>query len=466
MAPTRSIPAKGAAVVESNILQPDVTLLLDNAGVIRKVTLSNTLATEGATEWIGRKWLDTVRNVDGEAERRLIEDAISHRVSVFRQLTQRFPSGLELAMEYTTVRLGGRAGVIAIGRSLQAVAELQARLVAAQQAMERDYWKLREIETRYRLLFNASNDAVLLIRAGDLCIVEANPAAIAALGLPPQRPGTVAGRPFLVEVAPDDRESFQTTLLRAREHGTAPGLIVRLGREQGSWLLRVSLMKSQPEAVFLLQLSPAGGLQLRSERDDAVRVEELIACAPDGFVVLDKDGIVRRANAAFVAMVEVGSEAAVIGESLGRWLGRPGADLTVLLAAIRRHGSVKLFATTLRGDLGTDTEVEISAGSSSRTEPHCIGVLLRDVGRRLPARGSDIGLGSLAANVGKTSLPNLVKDAVGLVERYYLDAALKLTAGNRTAAAELLGLSRQSLYAKLSRYGLDRESGVAADHVA
>jgi transcriptional regulator PpsR len=456
-------------MIDTGIAQPDITLLLDNSGVIKKVTPSRALAEQGANAWVGRAWAETVCNLDGEAEQQLVEDAISRRVSVFRQLTQRFPSGLELAMEYTTVRLGGRAGVLAIGRSLQAVAELQSRLVAAQQAMERDYWKLREIETRYRLLFNASNEAVLLIRTGDLCIVEANPAAIAALGLPPQRPGGVVGRPFIAEVGSADRETFQATLLRASEHGTAPGVLVQLGRDQRSWLLRASLMKSEPGAVFLLQLSPAGSPQFRPDRDDGVSVEDLIARGPDGFVVLDEGGIVRRANEAFVAMIEVGSEAAVVGESLGRWLGRPGADLTVLLASIRRHGSIKLFSTTLRGDLGADTEVEISAGSRPN-EPRFIGLLIRDVGRRLAGRGDgfgfDLGLGSLAARVGRNTLPNLVKDAVGLVERHYLNAALKLTVGNRTAAAELLGLSRQSLYAKLSRYGLDRDPDTPADQSA
>jgi DNA-binding NtrC family response regulator len=46
------------------------------------------------------------------------------------------------------------------------------------------------------------------------------------------------------------------------------------------------------------------------------------------------------------------------------------------------------------------------------------------------------------------------------VERHYIEAALKLTEGNRTAAAEMLGISRQSLYMKLDRYGIDgRASG-------
>ena len=89
----------------------------------------------------------------------MVEDARAIGVSAFRQVTQRFPSGLELPIEYTTVRLGGQAGLIAIGKNLQAVAELQSRLIAAQHAREQDYWKLREIETRSRLLFDASNEA-------------------------------------------------------------------------------------------------------------------------------------------------------------------------------------------------------------------------------------------------------------------------------------------------------------------
>ncbi|MGZ8403091.1 MAG: helix-turn-helix domain-containing protein, partial [Rhodoplanes sp.] len=36
----------------------------------------------------------------------------------------------------------------------------------------------------------------------------------------------------------------------------------------------------------------------------------------------------------------------------------------------------------------------------------------------------------------------------------YVRAALDLAGGNRTAAAGLLGLSRQSLYAKLNRYDI------------
>ncbi|MGH8471607.1 MAG: PAS domain-containing protein [Gammaproteobacteria bacterium] len=191
--------------------------------------------------WIGYPWLDTVTDVGGDKVKRMVEDARTSRVSVFRQLTQRFPSGLEVLMEYTTVRLGEGAGLLAIGKSLQAVAELQSQLLAAQQAMERDYWRLREIETRYRLIFNGSSEAVLMLKAANLRIVEANPAAIGALGLALQ-PGAIAGRDIVAQLEPEERKSFQAMLQRVREQGKAPGFLMHLGPEREPWVVRASLI--------------------------------------------------------------------------------------------------------------------------------------------------------------------------------------------------------------------------------
>lgn len=172
-----------AALSGVNFAQPDVTLLLDLDGVIRDVTLANDVSGEVADTWRGRPWFETVADTGGGKVLRMVEDARESGISAFRQVDQRFPSGLELPMEYTTVRLGGKAGLIAVGRNLKAVAELQSRLISAQQAMEQDYWKLREVETRYRMLFDASNEAVLLLSVDGLRIVEANPAAIRMSGL-------------------------------------------------------------------------------------------------------------------------------------------------------------------------------------------------------------------------------------------------------------------------------------------
>jgi DNA-binding NtrC family response regulator len=41
-----------------------------------------------------------------------------------------------------------------------------------------------------------------------------------------------------------------------------------------------------------------------------------------------------------------------------------------------------------------------------------------------------------------------------VVEKMCIETAVELTDNNRVAAAEMLGLSRQSLYVKLRKYGL------------
>jgi transcriptional regulator PpsR len=434
-----------------SIAQPDITLVLDMDGVIQDATLSNSILGESAIGLIGRPWIETVGDFGGDKITRMVEDARTSGVSAFREVTQCFPSGLKLPIEYMTVRLGGKAGLIAVGKNLQAVAELQSRLIAAQQAMEQDYWKFREIETRYRLLFDASNEAVLLIKADTLRVVEANPAAIRALGLAP-------GWEFSPQMAASEHEAFQAMLMRVREKGKAPGIIVHLGTGREAWTIRASLMTGEPGPVFMVQLMPVGSFRLHEDPIDDINLGDLVDRLPDGFVVLDQDGLIRRANRAFLDLVQVSTERSILGERLGRWLSRPGADQTVLMANIQRHQVVRLFSTTIHGELGADAEVEISAAGDTQGKPQFVGVLLRDVSRRLPINDDDNRLRSVLRSIteqtGKASLKKLVGETVSVVEQHYVEAALKLANGNRTAAAELLGVSRQSLYAKLNRYGI------------
>lgn len=433
-----------------NFTQPDITLMLDWEGVIREASSSGTISTEQIGDWVGRPWTDTVGQAGGDWIRRMLEDARDRGVSAFREVRQRFPSGLELPIEYTTVRLGGEAGLIAIGKSLQAVAELQSRLIATQQAREEDYWKLREIETRSRLLFDASNEAVLVVEADALRVVEANPAAIRALGLAP-------GWEFMREVAPRDEEAFRGMLRRAREHGRAPGIMVHLGAERASWIVRATLMTRDPGPVFLLQLASAGTDPQTAARGTLLRIEEILERLPDAFVVTDQDGTVRRANKAFLELVQVATEGGVLGQSAGRWLARPGSGLGVLLSNLLEHGEVRQFSTVITGEVGLEAEVEISGASSGIGSARAIGLVIRDVSRRVSPRVGASPLSNAFAaiekDIGRTPLPALVRQTAAALERHCIERALALAEGNRTTTAELLGLSRQSLYAKLGRYG-------------
>ncbi len=441
-------------------LQPDVKVVLDLKGVIRRATLANSVAEETVDDWVGRPWAETVEGLDDSGLTDIVEAALRDGVSPMFRLTQRFPSGLELPVEYMAVRLKG-GNVVAIGRDVRAVAQLQSRLAAAQHSMERNYWQLREVESRYRLLFETSSDALAVVRASDFAIVEANPAAITALGLATGELVEVGGQDLLQLVRPTERQMVELTLKRAKLHGKAPRILAHLGPAADPWLLYVSVMDVDSSELMLIHLLPSSeaGAGPPGTYANSVSGDDLVELSPDGMVTLDERGYITSANPAFLELVQEPALGAVIGTLLSQWLKTPGGDVTMLLESLRRHRVVRLFPTTIHGSLGGRLAAELSAVMPDNASiPAVVLLYVRDVSRRLEGADRYASLArlltSMTERLGKARLKELVTTTVGLVERHYIEAALAATSGNRTAAAKLLGLSRQSLYAKLSRYDI------------
>lgn len=429
---------------ESALARPDITLTLDGEGVIRSAVSSPALEDERLEEWRGRRFEDTV---DLEITKLLASIRSTGRSGCF-VVRQTFPSGRELPIEYTAVDMG-RGGILAIGKNLQVIADLQARLLAAQKERELDYWKLREIETRYRLVFDASSEAAALVRTTNLRVVEANLAASRAFGLVP-------GGEFLPELAPRERRAFDSMLERVREQGRAPGIAVHVAGDPAPWSLRASMATTQADSFYLFQIARIGADAPAPERVAAPNIEELVQRMPDGFLVVDREGAVRRANNTFLDLAQVGAESAILGQKAKRWLNRPGCDIGFILGMVQRHGSVRMLATQLEGELGSTTEVEVSAVGDTQGSPEFVGLLVRDIGMR--DRGDAVPRPGLAGGTSEPmSLEARVRSSVEAIERSTIVAALEKHNGHRTAAAKYLGLSRQSLHAKLKKYGFEEK---------
>ena len=438
-------------MIDDTVEKPDITLTLDRDGVIRAVAPSDALANEALDRWRGQPLGQTVPPELATRVARAIEASQRSGESSCFQVRQRFPSGRELPFEYTTVSLGKNAGFIAVGRNLQNVSDLQTRLVDAQKAREQDYWRLREIETRYRAVLDASSEAVALVRVTTLRVVEANVAAARALGLVP-------GSEFFPDLSLRDRRALESTLDTVRVHGRAPSIALHLpGGAQ--WGLRATVVSNETNqnAFYLLQMSPLGGSTEPSA--DPIALEQILQRLPDAFTVVDREGVIARANHTFLDLVQVGVETAVVGQNLRRWLSQPGADSAVILGMVQKHGSVRMMRSRLEGDLGSSTLVEVSAVGDRSPQARHVGLVLRDVSAR-DARGepnAGVYLGDLAPGLAtpRDSMEDVVKASVETIERRCIEEALAISNGNRTAAARYLGLSRQSLHVKLNKYKLD-----------
>jgi transcriptional regulator PpsR len=444
-------------------LQPDVKVVLDRDGIVLQAKVANDISGECVDLWLGRPWSETVEGFDHPRFTALADSAFEHGVSPFLNLSQRFPSGLVIPVEYLAVP-HGEDGLVAVGRDVRVVAQLQSRLAAAQQSMERGYWQLRDVEHRYRMLFEATNEAMTVIGSEAFEIVEANPAAIATLGLANrQDPHDITGQSLLDCIAPGDRNLVEVTLQRARERGKAPRVLVHLAHSRITWLMRVSVLDIDQARHLLVHLTASAEASRNSVAADHAQVspDALLEFAPDAVAAIDDAGMLVSANSRFFRMTEEDTAATVIGSPLDNWLKPPGGDTRMLLDALRDHGEVRLFPSSVHGSRGRVASVEVSAQRFGASADGLSSVYIRDVSRRLDTAERNAAFGqlldSMTEQLGKSGLKQLVGATVGLVERHFIEAALATTDGNRTAAAKMLGVSRQSLYVKVARYGIDAQ---------
>ncbi len=436
----------------------DVALVMDDEGVIRDVAMGeDNLDLDHYRSWVGRPWSETVAPDSRGKVMALLQDASKVTSRQWRHINYPSTSGPDVPVLYSAIRVGAPGRVVAFGRDLRPQALLQQRLVDAQQSMERDYLRLRHMETRYRYLFQTVSEAVMVVDASSQKVLEANPAAGQLVGMPPK---DIIGGALLECFDGPSRQNLITLLASARASGRASEIRAKLAGGQWELTVSASLLRQEAGAMFLVRLAPVQADTREAPMADAKKaLLRVVESVPDGFVVTDPEGRILTANSAFVEMTQLATNDQVQGESLDRWLGRTGVDLTVLVNNLRQHGTLRLFATTLRGQYGLTTPVEISGTAVLHGEPPCLGFAIRDVGRRLSAdpRGRKElprSVAQLTELVGRVPMKDIVGETTDLIEQLCIEAALELTRDNRASAAEMLGLSRQSLYVKLRRYGL------------
>jgi len=457
----------------------DVALIVSPDGIVqdcafRTPELEN--AVEDAGSWAGRRWTDTVTVESRHKAEALLDGALKDAEPHLRHLNHPAAlDGSDVAIEYSAVRANSDGSVIAFGRDLRRLANLQQRLVDAQQALERDYASLRQAQARYRGLFQTAPEPLMVVDAQSLRIAEANPAALKLI----EQGRRSLGAPVVELLHADDRVAAQRLLAGMRQAPGPQSMTVRLNPDStgdraagdktggdrfspnGSITLDVTMLMEEKSAVLVLRLTAAPATAKgKSASDVNQRLLTALEQAPDGFVLTTQDGEVVNANAAFIGMAQLGTLPRAQGRSIDNWIGQSGVDTDVLLANLKQRGVVRLFATSIRGEMGATQDVEISANAVMLDGQQCFGFVIRDIGRRLttaraqPARAMPRSIEQLTELIGRVSIKELVRDAIDVIERLCIESALELTGNNRASAAEMLGLSRQSLYVKLRRYGL------------
>lgn len=434
----------------------DVAILMDRDGTVIDVSL----ATEARLpsefgDWLGRPWLETVAPDSRNKAQQLLADAAAGLPGRLREINHSVHTGAAtVPLRYSAIRIDDDGKMLAIGRDLRALAALQQQLVQFQQSMEREYSRLRAADTRYRVLFQLTSEPILIADATGRRISEANPAALALLGIPQNR---ISGRTLQSVFADKGGDALQETLAVAASGALAMPATLRLAEGGKTVNAHVSLFRQDGSSYFLLRLLPDPD---RTEPSPVAAqvVDSVIEHFPDAFVLTTSDGVIQSANAAFLDLTGLIGLHAAIGQNLDQWLGRAGVDFGVLKASLKDGGSVRNFGTVLRSVYGAVDNVEVSAVGVLGPEGDHIGFLIRPPSRTGTEMAAPSALPRSAEEfkqlVGRVPLKELVRETSDIIEKLCIEAALELTGDNRASASEMLGLSRQGLYAKLHRFGI------------
>ena len=367
-------------------------------------------------------------------------------------------AGQELPLQVSLVPQDKDNTVLLFGRDLSGLSQMQSRLVEAHQSMERDFLRLRHMEARYRLLFESVADPMLVVDVAQRRVMEANSAAqLVFKDLSRKLPGSDVAQLF----DPDKREALEILLRQAQTTGRMESGRVRYLNADRDCNLHVSVFVQEGGPQYLLRLQALSAQQTSHTEAPVINwFHHALDQAPVGFVVADRMGTILASNPEFCSMVGVASHSMLINKSLEDWLARGGVDLGVLLTNLRQSSTLRSFATDLRSMVGVLIPVDISAVTLNGDDPtygfffhQLSGARGRDV---MPATSGGMAdsVAQLSQLVGRMPMKEIVGETSTMIERMCIQAALELTQNNRASAAEMLGLSRQSLYVKLHRYGM------------
>ena len=361
----------------------------------------------------------------------------------------------EFPIRYSFHPFGSDGSFLMLGRDLRSIAETQQQLVQAQMSLEQGYEARREFDTRYRLLLRTVQDSIVFVSVNDGKVKDINEPAAALLGSTRE---DLIGTSFSQEFRDKRREEFTEALINAAISENMTGIEVQSRRGRQQIILSPSVFRAAGERILICRMTTAEEAASRFD-NLSNSLASVFEKGSDAIVFTKVSGAIEACNDAFLDLVDAAHAVDVRGRSLADFLGRGQIDMSVLVENARRTGLMRMYSTKLLNDFGAKTPVEMSVTYiENRSEPE-LGFIIRDISRvdamrKAPIHANEESSRNVMELVGSASLKEIVSGTTDVVEKMCIETAVSLTRNNRVAAAEMLGLSRQSLYVKLRKYGL------------
>ena len=368
----------------------------------------------------------------------------------------------EFPVRYSLHRIGPDGAILMLGRDLRPIAEMQQQLVKAQVALEQDYEVQREHDTRFRVLLDATTEAMVFLSADTGKVTEANRAAADLLGKQYlELPGMRLSDAFEARQARDLVAELTNAAISSNETPVAASL----RKSDASVSIVPTLFRAAGERLLLCRISRDNAHQTRPS-DLTLNLQSLYQAGSDAIVFSSEDGTILSANEGFLSLIDMAHDVGLRGTNLADFLQRGSVDVKVMIENAARSGRMRMYATRIAGDYGSPRPIEVSITRILADSTPVYAFVMREMtsaesSRDVGKTSAEDAMQSVKELVGQATLKEIVAETTNVVEKMCIETAVALTMNNRVATAEMLGLSRQSLYVKLRKFGLLSRDGTA-----
>jgi len=360
-----------------------------------------------------------------------------------------------LPMMCASIKTSSNQKIIVIGRDITEVSRLQQNLVSAQKEISQNYLQISQLEERFQSIFEIGTESIVIVKADDAYpIVEMNRIAIQQLLL---AKNNCIGK-SLLSLLPGDEISKVTHFLQGVQDTDEPSILKTVLSNGEAIQISATSFINSGIPYLLLNLKPLDSAKASSLLEADSLTIKAIENNAYGFVVCTAEGLILKANKAFNKLSATRGEQDLIGTNIRNYLGPERTDFDQMMQSLKGKASSQSCVSSISNATSSIKLVDISAVSVAQPRP-CIGMIFRQVDSR-QNKGARIdkklvrSSQELSMLVGKVPLKDILAETTDLIEQLCIKAALDLTQDNRVSASEILGLSRQSLYIKLRKYGL------------
>ena len=442
----------------------DIAVMIDLKGSIKSVLVNQSEQYYGdLSHWEGKNitkflTMDSVPKLERALGKLNAGQTILHSIELNHQDNAKW----QFPVRYNAHLVGQNDNILLLGRDLRSISETQQQLVKAQIAVEQSHEERKEYDAHYRSIFSTANEPIFVLDAKTAKIRQANPAACTLLG---EDIDALLSETFGKFVAFKDKKDLTDKMAMAAMSKTTLRVIISHNGQDTEASLHPVIYRASGQQVLLVRLNLDKN-QANLNDPLSQNLIDLYKNGTDGIVFTNASGVISFVNESFLELINTAQGSEIVGRSLGDFLSKGQIDLAVMLENVQRVGQMRIYSTDLKNDFGLKTAVEVSMTQIAGNTSKQVSFVIRETSRAeppgpiRPAIASNDNNPSIAELVGSASLKEIVAETTDVIEKICIQTAVETTNNNKAAAAEMLGLSRQSLYVKLHKYGLvDTEEG-------